>query len=228
MLLNRIKFIHKFGPRGFAGSAQPHGSVSFKVIRAQVGPGLAWHVRNRLRPGYWLGYIAVFLAKAFSALTGIPTLTSALSLTKIDALTGQLINYGVVGVRVVTTAGVNFLVDALQGTVEPEILKFHGIGTTNTAEAIGDTALAAELTTVYNPDNTRATGSLTEGASANIFRTVGTNTVDGTAAIVEHGIFSQAATGGGTLLDRTIFSTINLGSGDSLQSTYDLTVNSGG
>jgi hypothetical protein len=135
---------------------------------------------------------------------------------------------GWVGWKVITTAGVNFLVDAWQNSVELEILKYHGIGTGSTAEAAGDTALVTELTTEYNPDSTRATGTLTEGASANIFRTVGTNTLDGTpgAALREHGIFSAAAAG--TLWDRTIYSSITLSSGDSLQSTYDATVSSGG
>lgn len=137
-------------------------------------------------------------------------------------------DYGLVREKLVTTAGVNFIVDAFQNSVELENMKYHGIGTTNTAEAVGDTALAAELSTAYNPDNTRATGSTTEGGGANVYRTVGTNTVDATAAIVEHGIFTQAATGGGTLLDRSVFSTINLANGDSLQSTYDLTVTAGG
>lgn len=136
--------------------------------------------------------------------------------------------FGLTSLRVVTTVGVNFIVDAFQNIVELEILKFHGVGTGGTAEAVGDTALVTELTTQYNPDNTRATGSLTEGASANIYRTVGTNTFDASAALTEHGIFSQSATGGGTLLDRSLYSVQNVVSGDSQQATYDLTVSSGG
>lgn len=141
---------------------------------------------------------------------------------------GLVEDYGVVGHKVVTTAGVNFLVDAWQNSVELEILKYHGIGTGSTAEASGDTALVTELTTEYNPDSTRATGTLTEGASANIFRTVGTNTLDGTpgAALREHGLFSAASAG--TLWDRTVYSAITLSSGDSLQSTYDMTATAGG
>jgi hypothetical protein len=150
----------------------------------------------------------------------------ALYLTHIKA-DGEVLELGLASMRVVTTAGVNFLVDALQGTVEPEILKFHGIGTGTNAEAAADTALQTESTTALNPNDTRATGSLTEGASANIFRTVGTNTVDATVACTEHGILSQAATGGGTLLDRSVFSVVNLASGDSLQSTYDFTITAG-
>jgi hypothetical protein len=102
-------------------------------------------------------------------------------------------------------------------------MKFHGIGTGTTAAAAGDTALQTESTTALNPDSTRATGSLTNNG-AQVFRTVGTNTVDATAAITEWGLLSQAATGGGTLFDRQVFSALNLASGDSLQTTYDLTI----
>lgn len=135
---------------------------------------------------------------------------------------------GLASFRIVTTAGVNFIVDAFQNSVELEILIYHALGTGSTAEDVGDTALVTELTTEYT-GNVRATGSATEGASANIFRTVGTNTLDGTpgAALREHGIMSQAATGGGTLLDRTVYAAITLSSGDSLQSTYDHTQTAG-
>lgn len=160
-------------------------------------------------------------------IAGIQTIAPALYLTKIHA-NGDEEVLGLASVRVVTTAGVNFLVDAFQGTVEPELFRFHGIGTGSTAEAIGQTALVTELTTQYTPDNTRATGTLGEGASANIFRTVGTNTVDAAVSITEHGIFSQAATGGGTLWDRSLFTAIALASADALESTYDATFAAGG
>lgn len=137
-------------------------------------------------------------------------------------------NYGVVSRKVITTAGVGFLVDAWQNSLELEIMKYHGVGTGTNAEASGDTALQTESTTALNPDSTRATGSLTEGATANIFRTVGTVTFDASAAITEHGILSQAATGGGTLWDRSVFSAVNVASGDSIQFTYDMTASAGG
>lgn len=144
---------------------------------------------------------------------------------------GEVSALGVVSRRLVTTAGVNFLVDAFQNTVEVENLKFHGYGTGTTAEATGDTALVTELTTQYASDSTRPTGTTTEGASANIYRTVATLSPDsgGTIAITEHGVFSQAATGGGTLWDRSVFSAINVvAAADSLQTTYDMTASAGG
>lgn len=135
---------------------------------------------------------------------------------------------GLAGTKVVTDDGVDFIVDAFQNSVEIEDLKYHGIGTGSTAENQTDSALVTELTTEYT-GNVRATGTTTEGASTNIYRTVGTNTLDGTpgAALREHGIFDQAATGGGTLLDRTVYAAITLSSGDALQSTYDLTLTAG-
>lgn len=126
--------------------------------------------------------------------------------------------------NLIVNAGENFLVDAWQNLVELEIMRYHGIGTGTAAPAETDTALQSELTTQYNPDNTRATGSLGEGAAPNVFRTVGTNSVDAAVAITEWGLFSQAATGGGTMWSRVTFAAINLASGDSLQTTYDLTV----
>lgn len=144
---------------------------------------------------------------------------------------GQVIDYGVLGRRVVTDAGVAFMVDAFQNLVELENLKFHGFGTGTTNEAASQTALVTELTTEYATDNVRPTGTTTEGATANIYRTVATLSPDsgGTLAITEHGVFSQAAVAGGTMLDRTKFAAVNLVAGsDSLAATYEMTLTSGG
>lgn len=132
---------------------------------------------------------------------------------------------GLAGTRVVTTVGAGYIVDAFQNSVELENQKFHSLGTGSTAEAVGDTALVTELTTEYTGD-VRATGTTTE-TSANIYRTVATNTLDGTpgAALREHGIHSASTAG--VLLDRTVYAAITLSSGDGLQSTYDLTFTAG-
>lgn len=157
-----------------------------------------------------------------------PALLGTLYLTKLDR-EGRPTFLGLAGARVVTDAFADLLVDSFQDT-ESNLLDefvYHGVGETNTAEDASDTDLLAELTTEYDSDNTRATGSQTEGASTNIFRTVGTNTFDASVALVEHGIFNNATVGSGTLLDRTVFAVVNLGSGESLQSTYDLTITAG-
>ena len=196
----------------------PHRDVSpYSEIRSEVNA-----FRRANMAGLFLKARRVMLAQAL----GVPTFFGALSLTALRR-DGRVIPFGLVGVRVVTTVGVGFLVDAWQNIVELEIQKYHGLGTGVTAEAVGDAALVTELTTEYTGD-VRATGTTTEGASANIFRTVATNTLDGTpgAALREHGIFSAASAG--VLWDRTLYAAITLSSGDGLQSTYDLTASAGG
>jgi hypothetical protein len=174
-----------------------------------------------------LGVLKLGLALLVSRVTQIPILYGVLYLRKRTG-EGEWLDLGLASVRVVTTAGVNFIVDAFQNTTELETLHFHGFGTGGTAEAAADTALVTELTTQYVPDNTRPTGTTIEGATANIYRTVATLSPDvgGTIAITEHGVFS--ATTAGTLLDRSLFSAVNLVAGsDSLQATYDLTFTAG-
>lgn len=141
---------------------------------------------------------------------------------------GAIEHLGLLSTRVVTDAGVAYIVDDWDGGANTiDLFNYHGCGTGTTAEAAGDTALVTESTTALNPDSTRATGTKSQPA-ANQMRTVGTVTFDASAAITEHGIFTQAATGGGTLLDRSVFSAINVVSGDSIQFTYTLTLSAGG
>lgn len=185
-----------------------------------------WRIQNRLRLGFWWGWMQVHLARALGRLLGIGVITSELRGFLVRK--GVKYDLGVMGYRVVTTAGVGFIVDAWQNSVELEIMKYHGVGTGTNAESSSDTALQTESTTALNPDSTRATGTLAEGASGNIFSTVGVVTFDNTAAITEHGIFSQSATGGGTLFDRTVFSALNVVSGDSISFTYQVTLSAGG
>lgn len=207
------------------GSIGPSGALRARKI-TPPGPGLGWHVRNRTRPSYLYGWFFNLLARLFSRWTGIPTITGSLAIRVFKA-DGRVINYGTVSHRVVTTAGVGFLTDAWQNLVEMENMKYHGAGTGTTAEAAGDTALVTESTTALNPDSTRATGTQTEPAANQVLST-GTLTFDASAAITEHGLFSQAATGGGTLWDRSVFSAINVANGDRIQFEYTNTTNSGG
>jgi hypothetical protein len=188
-------------------------------------PGLCrevfvWRLRNL--PNLWRALWKILIAR----LCGIPHFYGQLSL--VVKREGRIIDFGLASLRVVTDTGVGYIVDAFQNLVELENMKFHGYGTGTNAEAAGNTALQTELTTQYATDSTRPTGSTTEGASANIYRTVATLSPDsgGTIAITEHGIFSASSSG--VLLDRSVFSAINLVAGsDSLQTTYDFTITSG-
>lgn len=172
----------------------------------------------------WRRLKRVQLAKALK----LPTFWGALYLEKRTG-DGKVLPFGLASVAVVTTVGVNFIVDAFQNIVELEIMNFHGFGTGGGAEAVGNTALTTELTTQYATDNVRPTGAQSE-AAANIYRTVATLDPDADVGITEHGIFSVSTSGSGVLLDRSLFSVINLSGagGDTLAATYDFTVTSGG
>jgi hypothetical protein len=138
------------------------------------------------------------------------------------AKSDEWVNLGLVAVRVVTTAGVNYLVDCFQNsTGSPmDVFKYHDSGTGTNAESSSDTALQTPC------GESRDAGSQAEGSSANIYKTVATHQYSGSFAITEHGLFSAASAG--TLWDRSVFSAINVGNGDSIQFTYELTCNAGG
>lgn len=209
----------------FNKSLPVSGVLQIRKIGAERAP-LSWRVRNALRPAFLWGWLANLLARAFTRLTGIPTITAELAI-RVRKATGELIDYGAVSYRVVTDAGVAFLVDDWDDdTTDITAMNYHGCGTGVGAENASDTALGTEATTALNPDSTRATGTKSQPA-ANQLRSTGVVTFDNTAAITEHGIFSQAATGGGTLWDRSVFAAINVVSGDSISFQYTCTVNSG-
>ncbi len=158
----------------------------------------------------------VVLGQMFGVLTMYGTLSA--KLIKAD---GRVIDLGAVGKRVVTDAGVAFLVDDWDDdSTDITTMNFHDSGTSATGEAAGDTVLGTQA-----GPTTRATGTKSQ-PSANILRSVGTIAYVSTLAIVEHGLFNQSAQGG-TLWDRTVFSVINVVSGDSIQFTYDCTLTAG-
>lgn len=128
----------------------------------------------------------------------------------------------------IINAGETALRDCFGGTGTPtctpvQNFKYHGLGTSSAAIAETDTGCTTELTTQYNPDSTRATGTQTNNG-ANVYRTVATNSIDATVTVQEFCLMSQAATGGGTMWTRILTGGISLVSGDSVQTTYDLTI----
>ena len=145
---------------------------------------------------------------------------SALS-AKVFRKDGTVEDKGVVSDRVVTTAGVVYLVDCFQNSTTSPLhnFKYHASGTATGAEAVGDTSLLGEV-------DTRETGSLAEGSSTNIFVSSATHAYTSTLAITEHGILNSQTNG--TLWDRSKFDAINVVSGDSIGWTYSLTCTAGG
>ncbi len=189
------------------------GGVRAKLRRAP-GPGLAWKLSNL--PNVWPGWWRAQVRRALK-MSGVEG-RLYIKLLRAD---GSVVNYGLVSTKVVTTAFVNFMVDQLQTeTSEWGDFKYHDSGIGTTAAAVGDTDIET------SDEESRATGSQTEGASANIYKSVGTISYTTTKAITEHGLFSQST--GTTLLDRHVFSAINVVNGDSIEFTYELTVSAGG
>lgn len=164
-------------------------------------------------------HIRLFWAaiKAFLGLTDKITPVGRLYAKKVSA-DGVEEDLGLISTKVVTDTGVAYIVDAFQNLTELENMKYHGSGTGTTAENQTQTGLVTEV-------ESRATGTTVEGASANIYRTVGTVSYTATYAITEHGVFSAAAAG--VMIDRSVFSAINVNNGDSIQFTYELTFPAG-
>lgn len=131
---------------------------------------------------------------------------------------GRIIDMGLISVKKITTAFRDYMVDSLQDstTYPMDAFNYHGCGTGTTAEANTQTALVTEV-------GSRQAGTQTEGASANIFRSVATLTPGGSYAITEHGIFSASTAG--TMMDRSLFSAINVAASDSIEFTYEATFN---
>ena len=183
------------------------GDLSMKVHRRYHGPvgWRKWLVRTREAIG-WMAHGGIVVRSELSAIV-----------TRAD---GTIEDLGIIGRKVVTDAWVNLLVDDLQASVAAQhTMQFHAMGTGSTAEAAADTALVTEV-------ETRTSGTQVEGASSNIYRSVGTITATAVRSIREHGLFSASTAG--TLLDRTVFALITLANGDSIQFTYELTCTSGG
>lgn len=217
------------------GIADNGGALGIQIIRKSPETKRAEAIFNGWRPRSNLG---IAVARALPLLPrdlaedivekfrGALVAESALRM-KVFRANGRVDDLGLVGTKVVTTVGAGYIIDAMQNLTEPENMKYHSLGTGSTAEAAADTGLVTELTTEYNPNSTRATGTTTE-ASATVYRTVATNTLDGTpgAALREHGIHSAASAG--VLFDRTVYAALTVSAGDGIQTTYDWTLNTGG
>lgn len=207
--------------QGFAGFSGTH---SARLIKGYAQPverkvDLAWTVRNRLRKSFLWGMAVWHAGKAFSQLTGTPVLRGTLSLRLLKK-NGDIIDYGIVSYRSVTTAWAEFAVDQMiTETAEWGNQNFHDSGIGFTAENVTDTDMET------TDGEARVAGTQVEDSPV-IYETVAVIPYTSTLVIREHGIFSQIT--GGTLLDRSVFGAIGVDSGDSIEHTYRLTWTAGG
>lgn len=138
---------------------------------------------------------------------------------KVKRKNGTVEDLGLISKRVITDTFVNYLVDQLQSSTGGiSNFRFHAAGISASAENQTNTALGSEV-------SSRGTGTQTEGATANIYQTVGTVNFTAAFAIVEHGLFR--ASSGDVLADRSVFGAINVGNGDGIEFTYELELPAG-
>lgn len=197
------------------GRIGPAGELQARLIEGELSVeacDFGWKLRslpNLLRA--WRVPLALLLR--------IPTRYGTLR-ARVFRADGRVIDYGLVGVRVVTDAFVAFVVDQLQ--TETSVFgdfKYHDSGVGVTAENVTDTDIET------TDGESRATGTQVEGATANIYKSVGTIAYTTTKAITEHGLFNAST--GVTLMDRTKFTAINVVNGDSIEFTFELTLTAG-
>jgi len=165
------------------------------------GPGLAWKARNlsTLCRGWRVAIMRVLRLSGFIGELHV----------RLRKASGELIDYGLVSLRVVTTAFVDLMVDQL--IAESSIwgdFKYHDSGVGTTPAAISDTDIET------TDGESRATGTQVENAH-NIYESVGTIAYTSTKAITEHGLFNAST--GVTLMDRHVFTAVNVENGDSIK-----------
>ena len=173
---------------------------------------IAWKLRNavNLVRGWRITLVRLFnMSGAIGALY-----------IRVHKQNGDIVNYGLVSLRVVTTAFVNFVVDQLQA--ETSIFgdfKYHDSGIGTTAAVVGDTDIET------TDGESRVAGTQTESGD-NVYETVATIAYSTTKEITEHGVFNASTAG--TLIDRHVFSALSVENGDSIEFTYRLTLTAGG
>jgi len=117
--------------------------------------------------------------------------------------------------NLVVTAGKGFIASRMKDTTAAAMTHM-AVGTTNTAAAAGDTALAAEV----GASRTGLTSTTVTGSSIAYVCTFGAGV--GTGTLVEAGLFN--ASPAGTMLARTVFAAITKAAGDSLTITWTVTI----
>src|SRR4029077_16458296 len=94
-----------------------------------------WRSDNVKRMSFLAGVKDAFVARKAGKWFGLAHVEGTL-FGKVIRAGGEEFDLGLMGLNIVTTCGVQYIADAFRGTVEPEIMKYHGLGTGATAEVV--------------------------------------------------------------------------------------------
>lgn len=119
--------------------------------------------------------------------------------------------------NLVVTAGKAFIASRMAGA-SAAVMGWIAVGTDNTAAAVGQTTLLAEV----GSSRTATTVSGGTPSTNTIVYETSLGAGVGTGALTEAGIFN--ASSAGTMLARTVFTTINKGAGDTLDISWTITI----
>jgi hypothetical protein len=114
--------------------------------------------------------------------------------------------------NLVVTTGLTHIAARMVGT--PTAMGWMAIGTTNTAAALGQTTLVAEVGRVA------LTSATSAGAVATFVATFPAGT--GTGTIVEAGVLNAVSVG--TMLNRVVFGAVTKGAADTITITWTVTL----
>lgn len=180
---------------------------------------VAWRAANV--PHLARGHERVVTARS----NGLPHIYGLLWLSKRQR-DGTIVDYGLASMRLVTNAGLTWLVQCFLGEEDILSLQYHGIGASDIPESPEDEDLVDELGQNYPIEDLRAVGSSTE-VNDTTFRSVGNCQVADDVSVREHGVFTHGTVGQGVLFDRSTFTTVPLEAGEAIQMTYDLVLSAG-
>lgn len=121
------------------------------------------------------------------------------------------------GRNLITNIGFSLLAGLLSGD-QTSPVHYIAIGTTNTAAAASDTALAAEITTNGGARALGTADRTTTTQTNDTARVRLTYTFTGSFAIVEAGLFDAASAG--NMLSRRVFSAVNVVNGNVVVATW--------
>jgi hypothetical protein len=185
--------------------------------------------------GYLLGALTFSLAQSVTihdsvgiseSVSGVPSSVTRMHgvLTlQVHAPTGELLSEQVMP-NAWPAAGEAYLVDVWRGLQPFSNARYHGLGSSSTPFAESQTGCVSELTTAYQTDNVRATGTLAVGATPSVFKSVGLNVIDQPGVTIrEFCLMTNANVGQGTVIARALLTPFAVPVGATITTTYILT-----